>query len=424
MERHMRLPSERGAERPRHASPKATGGAGVHSPRSLAAAVGNRAFASAVATSRVGTGGLIQRREAPPEVTDVPVKQKPYYRVREAVADLRRIVPMLSYRPPGYETAKIIVQSVYKSVDDWMRKLLSSERLMKVFGTRWSGAYNVCWEARNAIGEMFGILHRTQYDAELRGDTSAKPRLLDVKLAEVEFAVPYLEKLEDAVSFELTGAESLPDVATKFTKLPRTEAHVLAWLQKHQAEIASAAKKFNIDRRAIAGAIAWEAIVQVKSSSVRAVGPGKAHSWEFRGMAAVDEVEKLGYMPRSGSEERQRELLETPAGAAEYIGAIMAACADISARHGLDIRNDPGVLTTIYQGWRPSDWEEHMDDKAASHPKGTPWPRPTVANPMGIWVDQHLPYLAEAVGFTAAEAKAIGEKPYGATAEGKTAPVP
>ena len=102
----------------------------------------------------------------------------------------------------------------------------------------------------------------------------------------------------------------------------------------------------------------------------------------------------------------------------------MGACADISARHGLHIRNDPGVLTTIYQGWRPSDWEEHMEDRAEDHPKGTPWPRPVVANPMGVWVDEHLPYLAEAVGFTASEAQAIGEKPHGATAEGKTAPLP
>jgi hypothetical protein len=48
----------------------------------------------------------------------VPVQQKAYYRIREAVADLDRIIPMLSYTPPSYDTAKIIVQSVYKSVDE------------------------------------------------------------------------------------------------------------------------------------------------------------------------------------------------------------------------------------------------------------------------------------------------------------------
>ncbi|HSN78308.1 MAG TPA: hypothetical protein VL334_24825 [Anaerolineae bacterium] len=56
-----------------------------------------------------------------------------------------------------------------------------------------------------------------------------------------------------------------------------------------------------------------------------------------------------------------------------------------------------------------------MKDKAASHPKGQPWPRPAVANPMGIRVDEHLPYLEEAVGFTPAEQQAIGEKPQAAT---------
>jgi hypothetical protein len=415
---------ERAAER-RRARPEAADAEGRPAPAArLAEAAGNRAFASAVAAGRVGAGGLLLRYDAPAEVTAVPVRQKAYYRIREAVADLERIVPMLSYNPPGYDTAKIIVQSVYRSVDDWMGEMLKTDRLMKVFGTQWTGVHRTCWEARNAIGEMFGILDRAQFDAKLRDETGPKPTLLDVKLAEVRFAVPYLERLEDAVSFELPGAEGLPDVPTKFTRLPRTEMHVLAWLQKHQPEIASAAGQFKVDRRAIAGAIAWEAIVQVKGSSVRAVGPGKAHSWEFRGMAAVDEVEKMGYMPRSGSEDRQREILETAAGSTRYIGAIMSACADISARHGLQIRDDPGVLTTIYQGWKPSEWEEHMEDRAEDHPAGSPWPRPVVANPMGLWVDQHLPYLEEAVGFTAAEAKAIGEAPHGATAEGRTAPAP
>lgn len=276
---------------------------------------------------------------------------------------------------------------------------------------------------RNAVGEMFGILHRAQYDAQLRGETSPRPSLIDAQIAVVEFAAPYIEKLENAVSYELPGAENLPDVPTKFTKLSRSEAHVLAWLVKHKAEIASAAAKFKVDRRAVAGAIAWEAIVQVKSSSFRAVGPGKPHIWEFRGTSAVDEVEEMGDLP-DRDDDQQREVLKTPAGASEYIAAIMGAFADISAGYGLQIRNDPGVLATIYHGWRPSMWKEHMEDKTAAHPQGTSWPRPVVANPMGIWVDEHLPYLEEAVGFTAAEQRAIGEKPHEAIGEGKTAPVP
>ena len=170
--------------------------AGPASPASLAEAVGNRAFASAVAAGRIGAAGLLQRYEAPAEVTAVPVKQKAYYRIREAVADLDRIVPMLSYKPPAYDTAKIIVQSVYKSVDDWLGDLLNPNRLMKVFGTMWTGAHRICWGARNAIGEMFGGLHRAQHDAQLRGETGPKPSLPDVQLAEVKFAVPYVGKLE------------------------------------------------------------------------------------------------------------------------------------------------------------------------------------------------------------------------------------
>lgn len=407
--------------------PDSVKGESVHDPseqdtdRVEEHAIGNRAFAAA---GRGGASGLLQRDIAPAEVTEVPVQQKPYTRIRETVIDLRRVVQMLSHTPPSYDTAKVVVMSVYKSVEKWLGDLLTSLRLQKVFGTGWTGAFQICWDARNAIGEMYGTIDRAQYDAQLRGETNPQPSLIDVQLAEVEFAVPYIEKLENAVSFELENAEALPDVPTKFTRLSRSEAHVLAWLVKYQAEIASAAAKFKVDRRAVAGAIAWEALVQVKKTSWRAVGPGKPHVWEFSGTSAVDEVEERGNRMPEADDERQEELLKTPSGAAQYIAAIMGDFADTSASHGLEIRNDPGVLATIYHGWRPSEWEEHMKNKAKSHAAGTPWPRPVVANPMGIWVDEHLPYLEEAVGFTSEEQKAIGEKPHGATGEGKTAPVP
>ena len=42
---------------------------------------------------------------------------------------------------------------------------------------------------------------------------------------------------------------------------------------------------------------------------------------------------------------------------------------------------------------------------------------------MGIWGNEHLPYLREAVDFMPAEQQAIGEKPHGAIGEGKTVPV-
>ena len=68
----FQLPYERDAERTRHARPEAWGVAAEARPASparLAGAVGNRAFASAVSAGRVGAGGLLQRYEAPAEVT-------------------------------------------------------------------------------------------------------------------------------------------------------------------------------------------------------------------------------------------------------------------------------------------------------------------------------------------------------------------
>jgi hypothetical protein len=383
--------------------------------RPLASVIGNRAFTVAVADGRVGPRGRVLRDPiSPAAVASRPVPQKPFYRIDEATADLKRTTYALGLTPPDYRLAKSMVTNIYKSIAPWIETMTQSNRMLVVFPSTWLGVVDTCMDARNAIGEMYGKLTRAEADAP----SQPQPTLLDPELARVEFARPYIEKLEGAVSYELRGAEALPDVPSKFARLTRGEMHVLAWLEQHRSEITAAAAKFNVDRRAVAGAVAWEAITQVKTGSLRAVGPGKVHKWEFSGSSAAEEVEQRGYVPTpQDAEERERRLANPPT-AFEYIAAIMAACADISARHGQHFRNDPGVLTTIYQGWSPSKWEAHMAEKAKTHAAGAPWDRPSVENPMGIWVDQHIPYLEEAVGFTAAEERAAAEAPHTATPEG------
>ena len=74
--------------------------------------------------------------------------------------------------------------------------------------------------------------------------------------------VRYLSR-ED-VSFELKDAP-FACVNTSLRVISLAEMRVLAWLQEHRHEITTAERRFRADRRAIAGAIAWEALQNVKS---------------------------------------------------------------------------------------------------------------------------------------------------------------
>src|SRR5262249_33430133 len=62
---------------------------------------------------------------------------------------------------------------------------------------------------------------------------------------------------------------------------PPDYSRVLSWLQMHRGEIAAAEATFRVDRRAIAAAIAWEALENRNMPfSARAEGPGKVHAKE------------------------------------------------------------------------------------------------------------------------------------------------
>ncbi len=212
----------------------------------------------------------------------------------------------------------------------------------------------------------------------------------------------------DALSFEL-GACYIPVKASM--PLTFAEEQVFAALRARRADFEAAEQKFRIDRRAIAGAIAWEIIVNPHLKPVgSAVGWGKVHmvnvkpgqltSW-VRAVGAMtvgtdpatlaSETEAAGYLPQKSYAEREG-LLAVPSSAIVYIAAMMAAIADLAGANGFeDIRSNPPVLTHVYQQHTLTTWAEQLSHKA----KGTPF---VVANPMGIWVRDHLDFLEEAVG--------------------------
>lgn len=204
------------------------------------------------------------------------------------------------------------------------------------------------------------------------------------------------------VSFEI-GA-SFAQVPTTLSGLNAAEIQVLAWLRENRWNIANAEQTFRVDRRAIAGAIAWEMLEHVRRWSPRSIGPGKVHLYNYPGavlglipggdMGAytiAKQAEDSGYLPAQTYSHRM-SILATPNGAIQYIAGIMAAISDIAARFGFDdIRSNPIILTNVYQSKTLTTWEEYLRSK-------TPGSAFAGGNTMDIWVSSNLPFFEDGVG--------------------------
>ena len=190
------------------------------------------------------------------------------------------------------------------------------------------------------------------------------------------------------LSYELADAPCANDVYTR----------VQLWFQLNLHYIEEAETRFSIDRRAIAGAIAWEAIENVRGSwTFSSVGPGKVHtkrhfySQSHSGTVA-DQVEDAGYLPKQSEENRDKLLAQTP-GAIIYIAAIMKAGADIAYKEGnFDISKDPVVLSWFYNSKDLPGWTELIKNKTPVSPFVTD------ENKMSSWVKDNLAFLEKAVG--------------------------
>ena len=222
----------------------------------------------------------------------------------------------------------------------------------------------------------------SRYNAECRRTTGFEE---DVTPTDVECKTPQREAANAELSFELQDAPISSD--------PKKRA--ARWLMAHRAEIESAELRFRVDRRAIAGAIAWEAIENVRAAwTPSSVGPGKVHIHTHRiagENTVAKQVEDRHYLPPKSFDDRKK-LLATAEGSITYIGAIMRAGADIAKAKGLDIADDPLVLTWFYNSKDLPGWEEHLNKRAA----GTAFK--TVDNPMSKWVQDNMAALEAAVG--------------------------
>lgn len=178
---------------------------------------------------------------------------------------------------------------------------------------------------------------------------------------------------------------------------------VIGWLQLHKADIVAAESDFDIDRRAIAGAIAWEALENVRGTAElkagRFAGPGKVHVKSSRVVPAgiatfgtvAEEAEAASILPTPKDTEAREKLLATPSGAIRYVGGIMKLGADIALRHGFDIDHDPRMLCFFFQAMDSAKWEKLLK----AHKPGTPL---ETKESMSIWVTENMPLLESAVG--------------------------
>ncbi|MET0053109.1 MAG: DUF4157 domain-containing protein [Candidatus Thiodiazotropha sp.] len=225
------------------------------------------------------------------------------------------------------------------------------------------------------------------------------------------------------VSYELgnppdPGVEELalnaaPGEETFYQGLNVDQRRVMGWLRQYQSEIVLQEMLTGVDRRAIAGAIAWEALENVKwwiTPSRAAGGPGKIHvqSSMFKDgrLAAPEEVEVRGLVPAQTYEQRV-EILQTPSGAIQYIAAIMQAMAQDAQMWGFDIWRNPGVLTWGFHSKYVDTFEQRMKEKATAGETTFD----TSPSPMAVWVHDNMDYLEASVGTPSARNTNVSPRP-------------
>jgi hypothetical protein len=114
----------------------------------------------------------------------------------------------------------------------------------------------------------------------------------------------------DEVSFEI-GASFLP-IDGGPPGLDDAQKQVFACLNAWRGDIENAERTFHVSRVAIAGAIAWEMLENVRTRSPRSVGFGKIHLYNYnlRGTVA-EQAERRGYLPAKTYDGRKL-FLSTP----------------------------------------------------------------------------------------------------------------
>ncbi|OLD68161.1 MAG: hypothetical protein AUI45_11330 [Acidobacteria bacterium 13_1_40CM_2_56_11] len=190
---------------------------------------------------------------------------------------------------------------------------------------------------------------------------------------------------------------------------PTPELRVLSWLEKYQPNIAKAERTWGVDRRAIAGAIAWEALWNPHKSYYgplgRFRGAGKVHDTDLEHRVYDDnimepptdwslakELEMSGVINPIRTEDQRKQYLSTVDGSLEYIGAAMHEFIRIARQSGYDLNCDLPILAFFFNARTLKKARKSFETKRA--PEKLHW----VDNQMAPWVKNNMPFLEKAVG--------------------------
>ena len=159
------------------------------------------------------------------------------------------------------------------------------------------------------------------------------------------FAAIGSDVLQAPLSYELDS--DAPSLSIAITR----EQRVYLWLAEYASAINFTATSYNIDPRAIAASIAWEALQNYQNALAqlaRLYGPGKIHP--SGDAVAVEGTNAYGhYLPVQSD---LSDYLKDPTNAITYIAAIMNAYAVEASAVGINLRDasDIGVLVSYYNG--------------------------------------------------------------------------
>lgn len=188
-------------------------------------------------------------------------------------------------------------------------------------------------------------------------------------------------------TFELRGPEPPSRVARDA---------VAYWLGLHKAEIVQAEKDWKVSRLAIAGIIAYEALMNPQIASYKSVGPGKMHLEGDDGQLSwPDVIEGTHRMKPLNSLLHRKIEMAKPDVAINYIGAALDIIATITEDYGRNrrnIRNNLQILGQVYHSRTPKKWLNDIETK----PANTPFI--IRVGMMGQWIEDNRKYLETAVG--------------------------
>lgn len=212
--------------------------------------------------------------------------------------------------------------------------------------------------------------------------------------------------LHQSLSYELDSIA--PSLAVAVTR----EQRVFLWIAKYATSIKSTASVYGVDPRAIAGAIAWEALQNVQGYLgllYNGYGPGKIHP---SGDAhAVEGTNRYGHYLTI--QPGLLNFLQDPDHAITYIAAMMNAYAVNAKSVGIDLRaatnptpqdtgsSNAGILASYYNGVSFNGQQVTLANAATyfANRVKTLSTQPLSHNlTMGRWVDHNLTWLGKALG--------------------------